>query len=223
MDTPSPKSQEDPMNQIKRIDGTLICEGEESIKELAGKNKANLGGANLVGANLREANLGGANLGGANLGGADLWGSNLMGANLVGAKNLPSQFKSDLNLFKWQSSKLLAFKYLNGDVSPYQNFKYEIGKEYSVEDGSSDDRILCDKGINLASLEWCLRETNCESSKTYAIFEFDPKDILSIPYNSDGKFRVSRARYIRNLTEKEIKKAIEPLYPISQVADPPQP
>jgi hypothetical protein len=108
---------------------------------------------------------------------------------------------------------LIAFKYLDGDVSPYQNFKYEIGKEYSVEDGDSDDRILCEKGINLASLEWCLRETHCDLTKTYAIFEFDPKDILSIPYNSDGKFRVSKARYVRNLTENEVKKAVEPLYP----------
>jgi hypothetical protein len=56
------------MNQIKnRFTGDVICEGEESIKELAVKNKANLYGANLSRANLSGADLSGANLYRANL------------------------------------------------------------------------------------------------------------------------------------------------------------
>jgi hypothetical protein len=148
--------------RIKRKNGDLICEGDLSIRELAEKNKANL----------REANLGEA----------DLWG----------AKNLPSQFACELNLLKFQKNMLLAFKYLNGQVSPYQNFTYKIGETYICEDGNSDERILCNKGINLATLEWCLMETNNDISKTYAIFEFYPFDILAIPFNSDGKFRVKK-------------------------------
>ena len=189
------------MIEIKnRFNNEIICKGD-NLKDLVEKNKAYLRGAYLRGANLR----------GANLGGAYLWGAYLWGANLGGAKNLPSKFKTDLNILKYQINKLIGFKYLNGKLSPYQNFEYELGKTYVVEDGSTDERILCDKGINLASLQWCLRETDNDLSKTYAIFEFDPKDILAIPYNSDGKFRVSKATYIRNLTEEELKKEIEDL------------
>jgi hypothetical protein len=219
--------------QIKnRFTNEVICEGDNS-KKLAEACKANLRGAylreaNLGGANLREANLGGANLRGAdlreaNLGGADLREANLRGAylreanlreaNLRGANNLPSQFASSLNLLRWQTGKLIAFKYLDGNVSPYQNFVYKIGETYICNDGNSDNRILCDKGINLASLEWCLRETGCDLTKTYAVFEFNPEDILSIPYNTDGKFRVRAAKYLRNLAEEETEKAIKWLYP----------
>ncbi len=46
------------MNQIKnKWDGRVICEGEESIKKLAEKSRADLSGANLSWANLSGANL----------------------------------------------------------------------------------------------------------------------------------------------------------------------
>ena len=74
------------MNQIKnRYTGKIICEGEESIKELAWKNRADLSEANLAWANLTGADLSGANLTGADLSGADLAGADLAGADLAGA------------------------------------------------------------------------------------------------------------------------------------------
>ena len=83
------------MNQIRnRVNGKVICGGEESIKNLAEKNKADLWGANLGGANLWDADLGGADLWGANLGGADLRDANLGAANLRGAKIEFHQFPS---------------------------------------------------------------------------------------------------------------------------------
>jgi hypothetical protein len=90
--------------QIKnRWDGNVICEGEESIKKLAEKNKANLSGADLSGAyfsgadlswayfsgaNLSEADLSWANLSWANLSRANLSRANLSGAYFSGAKNI---------------------------------------------------------------------------------------------------------------------------------------
>jgi len=72
--------------QIKnRWDGNVICEGEESIKKLAEKNKANLSGANLAGADLSWANLSRANLSRANLSEANLSGAYFSGADLSGA------------------------------------------------------------------------------------------------------------------------------------------
>ena len=51
------------MAQIKnRWTDKVICEGEQPIKELAGKNRADLSGADLSGANLSGANLYSANL-----------------------------------------------------------------------------------------------------------------------------------------------------------------
>jgi hypothetical protein len=77
--------------KIKKIDGTIIWEGEaETVLQAvqaaiaSGANLvgANLDGANLDGANLIEANLIGASLRWAKLGGANLVGANLVGANL---------------------------------------------------------------------------------------------------------------------------------------------
>jgi len=76
----------------------------------------------------------------------------------------------------------------------------------------TDERILCGEGVNLATLGWCLRKTDCSLRKIYAVFEFDTRDIVAIPYNSDGKFRVKKAKYIRNLTREEVREAIRPLY-----------
>jgi len=83
--------------QLKRIDGTIIHEGEyDTVKEMvkycifnrislerANLRCANLRCANLEGANLRDADLRCANLRGANLRGADLRCANLRRANNV--------------------------------------------------------------------------------------------------------------------------------------------
>lgn len=65
-------STQDMMNvTLFRINGSEIGTGE-SIREIAERNRANLGGADLRGADLRGANLRGANLRGADLTGAKL-------------------------------------------------------------------------------------------------------------------------------------------------------
>jgi len=177
--------------------------------------RADLREAKLWGADLREANLGGADLRRADLREAKLWGADLWGADLREAKNLPNIYKTSLSLLKYQPKniKLRAFKYLNGNKSPYQDFEYEIGKTYPVEESNDDETILCAKGINIATLDWCLRDTNCDLTKTYVEVEFCVKDLI-IPYNSDGKFRIKKGgkvKFIRKLTQKELKETIKPL------------
>ena len=169
--------------------------------EIAVENRADLYGANLDGVNLAGANLAGANLDGVNL----------AGANLAGAI-LPKQFKSNLNILKVQKNKLYAYKYLNKDLtSPYQNFKYEIGKEYISKNTNNDETILCGSGINIASLQWCLQNTNYDLiNRIYVEVEFDPRDLI-IPYNSDGKFRIKEGgivKFIKILTKKEIEEIV---------------
>ena len=154
---------------------------------------------------------------GADLQGADLQEADLRGADLQGAKNIPNIYKTSLYLLKHQpkNTKLRAFKYLNGNLSPYRNFEYEIGKTYTVENSNDDEMILCAEGINVATLDWCLRDTDCDLTKTYVEVEFCVKDLI-IPYNSDGKFRIRKGgkiKLIRKLNKKELEEAMKPINP----------
>lgn len=197
---------------------------ERAIKKNANLGIANLGNANLGGTNLGNANLGGANLGGANLGGANLGNANLGSANLGGANlgnanlgnagNLEPIHQSLLSLLQYQKHPIVAFKYLNANLqSPYQNFRYEIGKTYKFM-LNDDVRFLCAEGGNVATLEWCLIQTEQDiDSHVYVEIEIPADAKKVIPYNSDGKFRVSEFTVVRKLTKKELKMAMKTLYP----------
>jgi uncharacterized protein YjbI with pentapeptide repeats len=195
---------------------------EDSNLRNSDLSHSDLGGANLSGSDLRNSNLSfsdlnGSDLRGANLSGNDLSGANLRDAKLEGCKNLPSIYRTSLSLLKYQpeETRLRAFKYLNEFKSPYQRFEYEIGKTYVVEESDDDEMILCGEGINIATLDWCLRDTDCDLDRTYVEVEFYAKDLI-IPYNSDGKFRIKKGgkiKVIRKLSRKELKQAIEPLHP----------
>ena len=196
--------------------------------ERANFRDANLRGADLQGANLRDADLQGANLRDADLRDADLQGANLRDADLrdadlrdadlrdadlQGANNLPKIHQSDLAILKQQKGKLRAFKYLNDSISPYQDKEYKVGETYESKNYSDDERILCAEGLNVATLGWCLRDTNGDSGKTYIEIEFEPKNIVAIPYNTDGKFRVKKLTVIRKIPKKELVEYLKPLYP----------
>ena len=202
--------------EIKSFGGKILFQYESVANNLQKTiEKAVEQGADLRVADLEGAELRGDDLQGADLQGADLRGADLRGADLQGAKNIPNIYKTSLYLLKNQpkNMKLRAFKYLNGNISPYQNFEYEIGKTYIVENSNDDETILCAEGINVATLDWCLRETNCNLTKTYVEVEFDVKDLI-IPYNSDGKFRIKKGgkvKLIRKLNKKELQKAIKPI------------
>jgi hypothetical protein len=63
----------------------------------------------------------------------------------------------------------------------------------------------------VATLEWCLRDTNLDKDRTYIEVEFDPKDIVAIPFGTDGKFRVSKLKVIRKVPKTEINKLLKSL------------
>jgi uncharacterized protein YjbI with pentapeptide repeats len=182
---------------------------------------ANLGGANLRGANLWEADLRGANLGeadlrGANLRGANLWGADLRGANLWeadlrGANLRGADLLPDLYILKFQpaDTKLRAWKFLHADgISPYQSHRYEVGKSYSTVDFSTDERITCDRGLNVATLQWCLRNSDGEDNLFIEV-EFLAGDIVAVPFATDGKFRVKALNVLRQITKAEAKKIVD--------------
>jgi hypothetical protein len=98
-------------------------------------------------------------------------------------------------------------------TSPYFHTKYKVGKTYTVDDFSDDERLTCAPGINVATIDWCLREIHCNLDKIYIEVEFSPEDIVAIPYNNDGKFRVKKIKVIRIIPRKELEEYLKPLYP----------
>jgi len=172
---------------------------------------ANLRGACLVGVDLRETELIGANLRAADLRGANLREAGFEEANLKWAKlSLP-----DLYILKQQppNTLLRAFKLLTKDwESSIQRFSYKdkIGKWIECDNYDSDERKLCGKGFNVATLEWCLKNKFCLPPDHIIVeVEFYAKDIVAIPYATNGKFRVKRMRILGEVKDGELSQIIE--------------
>lgn len=82
-------------------------------------------------------------------------------------------------------------------------YTYSIGEECDPDKFDADPNKSCSNGIHLASQAWCLNHYN--TSKIDALLEFeicDDADIC-IPYDSDGKIRVSKAKCIREVPREE--------------------
>ncbi len=180
-----------------RFTGAVLFSLEtESLKlcvEAAVKSNANLG----------DAYLGDANLGGANLGGANLRGANLGGANLGGAKGINKYRCTPLLMLLDQPGKIRLYKLVTKKgEGPYNGgIIYEIGNSYSVDDANCDEHEHCAAGINLATLDWCMK--NWQKGYRILIAEFKAKDIAAVPTATDGKFRVHRCTIVG---EKNLKK-----------------
>jgi uncharacterized protein YjbI with pentapeptide repeats len=169
---------------------------------------ANLSYANLSYANLRSADLSSANLSYANLRSADLRSADLSSANLSYANlrsaDLNKLLSTPLYMMLDQPGKIRAYKLVkpNGE-GPYNGgIIYEIGKRYEIEDANQNETDQCGSGINLATMDWCLREWR----EGYRIFiaEFEAKDIAAIPIGSDGKLRVYRCQIVGEKSLKEL-------------------
>jgi hypothetical protein len=183
---------------------------QEADLQRANLQEANLQRANLQGANLQRADLQGAYLQGSDLQEADLQRANLREAYLQGAKGIKQIYQSSLSILNHQKNPLRAFKFLDKDMtSPIQNtkIKYEVGKTYKSKI-NKNKLEECGEGLNVATLEWCLRESGGDLGKKYIEVEFDPKDVI-VPYFSDGKFRVKKLKVIRVVPKRELKKLLE--------------
>ena len=63
-----------------------------------------------------------------------------------------------------------------------------------MDNANTNDNEQCAKGINLATLDWCMK--NWQKGYRILIAEFTAKDIASIPIATDGKFRVHRCKIV---------------------------
>jgi len=149
-----------------------------------------------------KADLGGANLGGANLGGADL-----RGANLRCAKGVQAERCTPLLFLLDQPGPIRAYKLVNAEMQgPFNGgITYTIGQRYEIADANTDPNEQCGAGINLATLDWCLKEW--KPGYRVLIAEFTAADIAAIPMATDGKFRVRRCQIVG---EKIIQHLVTP-------------
>lgn len=157
---------------------------------------ANLSCAYFIGSDLRNANLNGANLSDSYFFGAYLRGANLRNTNLNGVRGIARELTTPLIMLLDQPGKIRAYKLVNTKMEgTYKGgLRYVIGETMEEENANTDIRAHCGSGINLATLDWCLKEW--EPGCTILICEFTAKDIAAIPVATDGKFRVFKCKVI---------------------------
>ena len=194
------------------LSGADLSGADLSRANLSGADlfRANLSGADLYGANLYGADLSHADLSGADLYGANLSRANLYGADLSGAKNVVAEICTPLRILFEQTGKIRAYKLVNADnIGPFNGgIVYKIGKSYEVKDAVTDESRQCERGINVATLDWCLKEWK-EGYKVL-IVEFTAEDIACIPVATDGKFRLHRCKVVAEKDIADILKRLDP-------------
>jgi len=175
--------------QIKRWDtqGVIVDVDVETLDEAityAREKGISLSGANLSGADLSRANLSRADL---------------SGANLSGAKGITPHQYTPLLMLCEQPAVIRAYKLVTADgVGPFNGgIKYEMGQEYLVADANCDPLQDCGAGINVATMDWCLK--NWQGGYRILVVEFTKDDIAAIPYGSDGKFRLKKCKVVREV------------------------
>ena len=168
-----------------------------------GGSRANLSGADLSGANLSRADLSGASLSGANLSRA-----NLYGANLYGAIGCPPNLVTPLLMLLDQPGKIHAYKLVNAEDEGHcrGGIKYPVGAHIEVPNANTDASVDCGAGVNVATLDWCLREY--QDGYSVRIVAFMAADIAAIPTGTDGKFRLHRCDVVGEKDVTEIVKAM---------------
>ena len=133
----------------------------------------------------------------------NLRGADLRGANLRGAKGVNKYITTPLYLLLEQTGKIRAYKLTNADNEGpyYAGIKYIVGETVKAK-ANTDENRQCAAGISIATLDWCIKEW--KQGYKIKVVEFTKKDIAAIPIGSDGKFRVSKCKVIKNINLEKI-------------------
>ena len=172
---------------IKTVTGRVLYTAEDARDVRSAVVEAASRGAGLRGAYLRDAYLRGADLRDADLRGADL-----RGADLRGAKGINPYLTTPLHILTDQPGPIRAYKLVNedGEGPQHGGVTYEPDARIEVADADCDPQVQCGAGLNVATLDWCLRWWR--PGFRILLVEFTAADIAAIPHGSDGKFRVHR-------------------------------
>jgi len=87
--------------------------------------------------------------------------------------------------------------------SPYRFTEYRVGEEYIFDDADGDEKKVCAAGGNVATLSWCLKDSQSQKADQFIEVVFSVQDIVAIPFATDGKFRVRRFFVKREIDRKE--------------------
>ena len=187
---------------VKRWDGAVIFEADVPDELTGGLAIGEaLRQALKANANLSGADLSGADLSGANLRNANLRDANLRNANLRDAVGLAADLTTPMTLLADQPGKMRLYKLVEADgTSPIHSRKltYRVGESIGVADADTNPANDCGAGINVASLDWCLR--NWTPGRRILLAEFVAADIACIPIASDGKVRLHRCTIVGEKT-----------------------
>ena len=133
----------------------------------------------------------------ADLHGANLSNAYLSNADLSGAIGLNRWRSMPLMMLMDQPGAMRAYKLVlkSNDEGIYNGgLKYTVGATLSVDNADTDPDADCGAGINVAPLDWCLRQYNADLH-VIRIVEFTAADIACIPIG-DGKFRLHRCTVV---------------------------
>ena len=167
-------------------------------------HSADLSSANLHSANLHSADLSSANLRSANLSYANLSYADLHSADLHSAKGINKHSCTPLLILKEQTGNIRAYKLVNNESEGIYRggIKYVIGKTVKVDDIDENENEQCAAGINLATLDWCMKEWQEDYRILIAEFprwikkDGEKIDNIIIPIATDGKFRVRKCKIV---------------------------
>jgi hypothetical protein len=108
-----------------------------------------------------------------------------------------------------QPGPIWAYKLVNkrgeGPFNGGINYLDENTDEFLVKNFNNDEHRQCGAGINLATLDWVMKEW--QPGYRILIMEFfanKPKGNLCIPIATDGKFRVKQCRRVGEKDLKEL-------------------
>jgi hypothetical protein len=143
---------------------------------------------------------------GADLSGAYLSRANLSGANLSRANGIHPLLTTPLYALRDQVGAIRLYKLVDADYrSPIQStgkLTYRVGEAVECPDANTDEQQQCAAGINVATMDWCLREWR--DGYRILVVEFEARDIAAIPVASDGKIRLHRCRVVAEKNLEEI-------------------
>lgn len=146
---------------------------------------------------------------GANLRDADLSGVDLRGADLSGVVGVNPYLSTPLHILADQPGRIRAYKLVTADlVGPFNGgIRYDHGATVEAAHADTDPSRACAPGINVATLDWCLREW--KAGYRILVVEFDAADIACIPTGSDGKFRLRRCTVVGEKSPADVGLAVE--------------
>jgi hypothetical protein len=101
------------------------------------------------------------------------------------------------------NKKIILLKVLSGNVSPFQNMKYEIGKEYSCTNFDTDEEKDCASGYYATDWDGLSYAYRRERSVYKCVVSG-----RRVEYNQ-SKRRYEKIKLVRKLTLKEIKDGLK--------------